>query len=114
VETNSTKQYEPRAMLALIALTDLPMPTRISFHPDGEILGLSFERLAAGIAWSSFLGGRTDTYENPDGRRYLDEGLITWHGWDVQLHAYEPIDADPVDTPLPEDVTERLTALTQA
>jgi len=114
VETTTTEQYEPRAMLALIALTELPLPKTVAFHPNGKILSLTFERLAPGQAWSAHLGGQTETYDNRDGHRYLNEGLIKWHGWTVQLHASEPIDSEPVDSPLSPDVTARLTAVARA
>jgi len=112
VTDKSTEKYEPRAMLALIALaTEVPTPKSVSFYRDSAIFSLSFERLAAGLAWSTFLGGQTETYVNKDGRRYLDEGAITWHGWRVQLHASEPANDATTEAPLAEDVTERLAAL---
>lgn len=108
----STEQYEPRAMLAVIALaTEVPTPKSISIYPKSEILSLMFERLAHGLAWSAFLGGQTETYVNTDGRRYLDAGVIRWHGWSVQLHASEAADDETDETPLAEDVAERLAAL---
>lgn len=77
-----------RAMVALVALADLPMPQAIRFV--GDILSLDVDAVAEGQAWSQFLGGETDTYIHDDGRRYLREGTIRWHGWSVQIHASDP------------------------
>lgn len=108
---SSARRADHRSMLALIALAEgLPAPQRIDFHPNGKILSLTFEHLAGGIAWSAYLGGRTDTREH-DGRRWLDEGVIDWHGWSMQLHASSPVQDEPASKPLPRDVTERLSAL---
>jgi hypothetical protein len=105
-------QYEARKMLALIALaTEVPVPKNISFHPNGELLSLTFERLSAGLAWSSYLGGQLDTYVH-NAARYLNEGVIDWHGWRVQLHACDLV--EPVEASLAQDITDGLAALTQA
>jgi hypothetical protein len=93
-----------REMVALVVLANhLPMPIRITFQGNGtgesgiSILSLSFRTVADGQAWSRHLGGRTDTRVNDDGRIYLDEGLITWHGWHVQLHASDdPVPGEPL------------------
>ncbi len=106
----STERKAPRAMLALIALaTNLPVPKRISFHPSGVILSLDFDGVTDRQAWSAHLGGSTDTYVNRhNGRRYVDEGVIDWHGWSVQIHAS---DERSPDTPLDADATATLMAL---
>jgi hypothetical protein len=78
-----------RTMIALIALADdLPVPNRISFVDD-RILAISCGTLAQGQAWSAHLGGKTETYTH-DGAVWLDEGLINWRGWRVQVSASEP------------------------
>lgn len=110
-ETTNDRR-DMRAMLAEIALaTDMPVPDRIGFYPSG-ILGLDLPTIAEGQTWSRHLGGKTDTYLNVhDGRRYLDEGFITWHGWKVSLHASEP---GPQAEPLAEETAARLAELTTA
>jgi hypothetical protein len=103
----ATKARTPkpvREMVALVVLANhLPMPVRITFQGKGtgesgiSILSLSFRSVADGQAWSRHLGGRADTHVNDDGRIYLDEGLITWHGWHVQLHASDdPVSGEPL------------------
>jgi hypothetical protein len=100
------ERREPRVMLALIALaTDLPVPGRIGFIDD--ILAMSFDRLVDGQAWSAHLGGKTETCAHK-GQRYLNEGMINWHGWSVQLNAHEPaLTGGQLDA----DTTARLAAL---
>src|SRR5688500_9415736 len=69
-----------RAMVAAIALAaGVPMPTGVRFYggPEAAGVSLSFDRLADGQAWSTFLGGQTDTYVYQD-RRYLHAGVIRW------------------------------------
>jgi hypothetical protein len=108
VSTETTAvQAEPRAMLALIALAALPMPDAVRFHPNGEILSLSFERIADGQAWSSHLGGSTDTYVY-NGQTFLNEGVIRWRGWSVHLLAAE---AHTPDAALDEDTAGQLLAV---
>ncbi|HEU4425023.1 MAG TPA: hypothetical protein VFR67_21040 [Pilimelia sp.] len=93
---SGTERAEPRVMLAAIALaTDLPVPARISHH-DG-IWSMSFDRLTDGRAWSERLGGRTETVTR-NGVQYLNEGIIIWRGWSVQLHASTPNDTLDADT----------------
>ncbi len=107
----TTVRGEPRRMLALIALAaELPMPPSIRFHPNGEILSLDFDRVQDGQAWSRFLGGKARTYTS-DGNWYLAEGVIQWHGWDVLLHACEPV---APDSPLDDDTAARLAELVDA
>jgi hypothetical protein len=95
-----------REMVALVVLAcHLPMPVRITFQGKGtgesgiSILSLSFRSVAEGQAWSRHLGGRADTRVCADtGRTWLDEGVITWHGWHVQLHASDdPVRGQPLD-----------------
>jgi hypothetical protein len=106
--SGSTRSPKPvREMVALVVLVaaDLPMPVRITFQgkgtgePGTSIMVLSFRSIAEGQAWSRHLGGRTDTHLSADGRRvWLDEGLIKWHGWSVQLHASDDVPAtQPLD-----------------
>lgn len=110
---NTTERRDPRAMLAEIALaSELPVPEVIYLYSDSGILALNLATLADGRAWSRHLGGSTDSYLNGhNGRRYLDEGRIRWHGWSVQLHASEP---SCVDVPLAEDTAARLAKLASA
>jgi hypothetical protein len=94
-------------MLALVVLADhLPMPRQISFQgwgtgEDGRsIMSMAFATIERAQAWSRHLGGRTDTYTSATtGRIYLDEGVIRWHGWSVQLHASNdpPLPGNPLD-----------------
>ena len=95
-----------REMLALVVLAEhLPMPRQISFQgwgtgEDGRsIMCMSFPTVAQAQAWSRHLGGRTDTHVSASGRVYLDEGVIRWHGWSVQLHASDdpPLAGNPLD-----------------
>ena len=83
-----TTRLSTRAMLALVALADLPTPTGVSFVSD-HILSLALDTIADGQAWSRYLGGSTDTCVS-NRTTYLNEGRIDWHGWSVQLHAYGP------------------------
>ena len=116
MNTQTTKPRPLRHMLALVALADqLPMPRLISFQGQGagkagtSIMGMSFDSVAAGQAWSRYLGGKTDTHTHTDsGRTYLREGSIAWHGWHVQLQASD--DAAP-DTQLDEGITAQLVAI---
>jgi hypothetical protein len=108
--TVTETRADERVMLALIALAELPTPSAIRFisGDDGPaILSLQMKDLAAGLAWSAVLGGTSDTYVN-DGRRYLNEGIIRWRGWRVNLHASEP--ERGTGTPLDSDTTAALTA----
>lgn len=116
--TNSadTERRAPRAMVALIVLaTELPMPLGIRFQGEGigepgtSILGMDFDRVSDGQAWSRYLGGQTDTYRHTDGNTYLCEGPIRWHGWSVQLCASE---RPMPDGELDQDTTTRLGELT--
>lgn len=104
----NTGRTEPRAMLARIALADLPMPKHIHFYASSSILSLDLESVTDGQAWSRHLGGETGTYVNKDGRTYLSEGVIRWHGWSVQLHASD--DRAP-DVVLDDTTTAKLLAL---
>ena len=92
-----------REVLAFIALQDLPMPRVVTVYPT--ILCLRFDSVADGQTWSRFFGGRTTTYLNKDGRTYLDEGVIKWRGYSVQLQAS---DKTAVDAELDEDTTTAL------
>src|SRR5262249_5260716 len=96
----------PRAMLALITLAALPVPNAVRFYPDNNILSLNLDCVADGQAWSRHLGGKTDSYLNTDGRAYLDEGVITWHGWSVHQQARA---AAAADVAFDADATARLT-----
>lgn len=95
--TFSTAPKPVREMLVLIvAAAQLPTPTQISFQGAGvgdlgrSILALRFRSIAEGQAWSRYLGGRTTTRPSATGGHvWLDEGVIRWHGWSVQLHAYD-------------------------
>jgi hypothetical protein len=98
--TDTARMPKPvREMAALVVLAcDLPMPVRISFQGTGtgeagtSIMSMSLRTVAEGQAWSRHLGGRTDTYVSAGtGRTWLDEGLIKWHGWSVQLHASDDL-----------------------
>jgi hypothetical protein len=110
------KPKSVREMVALVVLADhLPMPIRIAFQgkgvgePGSSILALSVASVAQGQAWSRHLGGRTDTYVNAKtGQTWLDEGVIVWHGWHVQLQAWD--ESTPV-TPLNSTVSAKLTAI---
>jgi hypothetical protein len=107
--TTTSKARTPkpvREMVALVVLANhLPMPVRIAFQGKGtgesgiSILSLSFRSVAEGQAWSRHLGGRTDTRVCADsGRTWLDEGVIKWHGWRVQLHASDdPVRGEPLE-----------------
>jgi hypothetical protein len=95
-----------REMVALVVLAcHLPMPVRIAFQGKGtgesgiSILSLSFRTVAEGQAWSRHLGGRANTRVSADtGRTWLDEGVIKWHGWHVQLHASDdPVPGQPLN-----------------
>jgi hypothetical protein len=103
---NTARTPKPvREVTALVVLAcQLPMPVRISFQGTGtgesgtSIMSMSFRTVAEGQAWSRHLGGRTDTRVNDDGRIYLDEGVIKWHGWHVQLHASDdPVSGQPLN-----------------
>ena len=99
-----TDKGEPRAMLALITLAELPIPKGVTFYGDSGILSMDFDNVADGQVWSSYLGGRTDTYVS-NGTVFLSEGVIRWRGWSVQLHANE--DHTP-NGELDDDTTARL------
>lgn len=110
----STDRQPMRAVAAAIVLaTDLPMPPAIRFHvyPDGKgILSLNLDSVPAGQQWSHHLGGTTDTYINSDGLRYLNEGVIVWRGWRVQIHA---TDHGQPDAGLDADTAAALTAIAE-
>lgn len=101
-----------REIAALVVLAcHLPMPVRIAFQGKGigdsgtSIMSMSFRSVAEGQAWSRHLGGQTDTYLNTDGRTYLSEGAITWHGWSVNLHASDNMPpAQPLDPTIAADL----------
>lgn len=82
-------RWSARQVLVEIVRIELPVPTSIRVYQDLGIVALGFERLAPGVAWSRHLGGRTDTRSGADGRVFLDEGVIVWHGWRVQVLANE-------------------------
>jgi hypothetical protein len=87
-----------RAIVAAVVLAPLPLPTVIDVRHVG--LRLTFETVADGLHWASFLGTSGQSYLNSqDGNRYLRAGDATWHGWDVDLWAVDrPADElDPVD-----------------
>ncbi len=94
--TNESPQSR-RQVLAAIALADLPMPNEINFNDvRRDLLSLTFDGLADGETWARALGG----YEPArvyNGRRWLCQGQIRWHGWSVQLHASEPTAGDGSD-----------------
>ena len=113
-ENTSTERRPMREVAAAIVLaTNLPMPPTIRFHvyPDGKgILSMNLDSVAAGQRWSRHLGGETDTYINADGLRYLNEGVIEWRGWRVQIHATDPGQPDGgLDT----ETTAALSALAE-
>jgi hypothetical protein len=95
-------------MLALVALADLPTPIGVRFV-YGTILSLSFDNLADGRAWSRHLGGSTDTYVNDNnGHIHLREGSVRWHGWSVNLHAFEPVSGESAPPDLDAATAARL------
>jgi hypothetical protein len=93
-----TTRKPARAMLALIALaTDLPLPEHVRTSADewyGEThygLTLGFDTIAEGSAWAQHLGATVKPYVS-DGKRFLgSKGITVWHGWEVTLHAAEPV-----------------------
>jgi hypothetical protein len=104
----SVERGEPRAMLALITLAELPIPKSIYFYRAEGILALNLDSIADGHAWAVHLGSAADMYVNKDGRTYLRPGVIDWRGWSVSLHASE--DRAP-DIALDENTTAHLQAL---
>jgi hypothetical protein len=106
----SADRKSRRGVLAAIALTDnLPMPQRVNFYDHRAVLSLDFDTVAQAEAWCSFLGYEAQPYVK-DGHRYVGQfGLISWHGWDVGIHASEP--APDADDPLPGDELEALAAV---
>lgn len=91
-----TTRKSARAILALIALaTDLPMPNNIRFYTERSTISLDFESIADALPWCGYLDFDPETYLNGDGNRYLKWARGDWHGWNVQLHAYDkpPFDA---------------------
>lgn len=93
-------RYPARVMLAHIALAgDLPVPVHVSLYDDLGLMGLTLATVADGLAWAKYLGAdQAESYVR-NGRRYLDQqGVITWHGWTLNLNAAEPTTcADQLD-----------------
>lgn len=107
-----TTRKPPRAMLALIALaTDLPMPRGVTFFTDEGNLSLSFWTIADGSLWADHFGEQPSIRVADDGYRYLRAGTVIWHGWNIHLNAYEPVQPD-VD--LAADERAALTELAEA
>ncbi|MBT8225450.1 MAG: hypothetical protein HKP61_21930 [Dactylosporangium sp.] len=107
--TTTDMPTPPRAMLAAVALADLPTPADIRFSKP--ILALTFDAIAQGQAWSRHLSGCTDTRVYPGGV-YLNEGRITWRGWSVHLLAWEDAPRPPAS--LPADTRARLAQVASA
>ncbi|MEV4278689.1 hypothetical protein [Actinoplanes xinjiangensis] len=95
-----------RLMVAEIALSGLPMPKEISFS---DHLRLRFDRVAAVSAWAQRFG-RSPNLDVHSGKRWADAYDIEWHGWLMNLWATEP-ESESGPSELPEDVTQRLSAL---
>ncbi len=74
------------------------------------MLALTCDRLADGQAWASYLGAPTDS-RITNGVRYLKTGQLTWGGWDLHLHASEPV---TVDRPLDQATTGQLHRIAQS
>lgn len=97
-----------RAMYAQIALTgSLPMPREVVLYDSG-IASFTFDHVDEGVAWCRHLRYEPRPYVR-EGRRYVGQyDSITWHGWSVNIAAYE--DAAP-DEPLPVEQREALAAV---
>jgi hypothetical protein len=108
--TETEAPREPRAMLALIALADAPVPKGISLYVDQYHLHLDPHTIADGEAWVRYLHGVPSTYVGADSKTFLSYGPLMWHGWQVSLHVAEDRTSN---ADLDEQTRERLRAIAE-
>lgn len=80
-----------RAVLAFIALTDLPVPIEVNFH-DGKSIFVKVETTAEADGWAALLGMDTPTLisGNPGHRDIYSTSSSNLNGWFVYITAYIP------------------------
>lgn len=105
--TDQSPDLNRREFYAAVALTDLPMPERVSFEPG--YVRLVFDTLAAGTAWADAYG--VDLAHWRDGDTAKAGGYGMFAGWRISLLARGPA---PVSEPALTGATRaRLEALTR-
>ncbi|GAA4470342.1 hypothetical protein [Phytohabitans houttuyneae] len=96
-----------REFYAAVALTDLPMPERVTFEP-GHVR-LVFDTLAAGSDWAHAYGVDLTNWRDDDAVKSCGYGIFA--GWRICLLARGPL---PVAEPPVADATRaELEALTR-
>lgn len=106
-----------RAVLAFIALADLPMPKEVQFRrpwADGRIaLTVEFDDSTTMLAWLELWGGSREKVRPPtpvrDGELLAWTGYADWGGYSIMLSADDP--APAVDAALDDTTRQQLQEL---
>lgn len=104
------KPASKRLIFAEIALSDDPTPNTIIFYPNKMCISLNFVTISDAYEWGKAHNCILHPIIQEIDRRYANVGMITWHGWDVLVNAFETVDAVSA---LPTYVVDRLTEMVE-